>query len=52
MAMIMSAVYRRKFEALQGNDDVSVWVKNSRVGRKTPKQTNKDICYIKKYFSL
>ena len=40
--MAMSAEYRSKFVALIGNANVSIWEKNSQVGRKTPnKQTNK-----------
>ena len=39
--MAMSAEYRSKYEALN-YDDVSIRMKNSRVGRKTPKkETNK-----------
>ena len=34
-SMAMSAEHRSKFVALHGNGDVSIWVKNSRVGRKT-----------------
>ena len=39
--MAMSAEYRSNFVAFTGNGDVSKWVKNSLVGRKTPnKQTD------------
>ena len=47
-SMAMGAEYRSTFEPFIGNDDVSIWVKNSRVGRTT--QTNKqtDIIYQRK----
>ena len=41
-SVALSVRYRSKFVALHGNGDVSKWVKNFRVGRKTPnKQTHK-----------
>ena len=41
-SMIMSAERRSNLQPFTGNGDVSIWVKNSEVGRKTThKQTNK-----------
>ena len=36
-----------KIEALHSNDDVSIWVNNSRMGRKTPKQRQNPHIYVK-----
>ena len=39
--MAMSAEQRSELHTFTGSRDVSVWVNNSRVGRKNPKQTKK-----------
>ena len=41
--MAMSA----KYEPFNGNGDVSIWVKNSQVEQKTPKQTNESSFELK-----
>ena len=46
--MVISAEHRSKFVSFTGNGEVSIWVKNSQMGRKTPnkqKQTKFVVLY-------
>ena len=46
--MVLSAVYEQILQPFTGGGGVSIWVKNSRVGRNP--QTNKKILFTQEFF--